>query len=182
MKRAITFLGAMLLASCVHAEPADAGNLDHIFARDATFRSVCDRMDIEGFRYYLFHHPDVRHAIVADSVSVLRPDMPPRNVQRDHYTMHDIPLFGMHQGVETITERHEFEAEYPEWAWLKIEVEPLPNDAFRLVWQRAEYETTGAAAMPGRLLSTHGPTGQLTFRRTAQCWELVEDSVSTTAG
>jgi hypothetical protein len=178
MKQAFSILGSVLLASCAHTASVQAESIDAIFARDATLRSVCDRADIDGFKYYFFNHADMRHAVVAGTVRVIRPDSAPRNVQRDRYSLEEIPIFGVHQGVETVTERPAFQADTPDGAWLKVDVEPLPDGAFQIVWVRAQYEVTGAMAMPGRLLRTHGPTGRLTFRRTAQCWELVEDAIT----
>lgn len=165
-------LGALLVAACGHTRPVIADDIQSIFRQNATLHSVCDRSDIDGFKYYFFHEVVVRRAFVASSVRVLRPREKPRNVKRVRYVP---PVFGMYQGVETIKDASN------DTSMLKVEVVPLPNCGFQIVWVRAEYELEGAAAMPTQLTRTYGPAGRLTFRRTSQCWELTEDSVEFSA-
>jgi hypothetical protein len=147
---------------------ANAQQIDSIFRTNATLRSACEQSNAEGLAYYLFRDAAVRQAIVAPSVTVTRPGKGVQSIDRGHYVM---PLFGIYQGVATITGGPE------SWAWLKIDIKPLPDGAFQLEWVRAKYELSGAAAMPSRIERTYGPIGRLTFIRTSQCWEVREDSV-----
>jgi hypothetical protein len=172
--KCITLLSTLLLvAACGHANGLKAREVDPnyddveaIFLINASLRSVCERADIEGFKYYLFREARVRQTFVSPVVKVTRPDKGVQSQVRERYVM---PTFGIHQGVEMVTGGPE------EWAWLKVDVKPLAEGAFQLEWVRAKYERIGAGAMPGRLERTYGPIGRLTFVRTAQCWELGED-------
>jgi hypothetical protein len=163
------------LSACGHSGSSKAMEVDAnvqkieaIFNTNAALRSVCERSDIEGLKYYLFRDAGVRQAFVARDVKVTRPGKGVQSIDRNHYVM---PAFGIHQGREMITGGPE------PWAWLKIDIKALPDGAFQLEWIRAKYELSGATAMPSRLEHTYGPLGRLIFVRTSQCWEVREDSV-----
>lgn len=172
MKYAVHGLVLCLLTGLLSPQVEAAEDIETIFSKDATLRSVCDRSDIEGFRYYFFHHAKVRESFVAANIRVIRPHKRPRKVRQADYHM---PEFGVDRGTEFVLDAPN------KSTFLKVETVQLPDLAFQLLWVRADYEYHGAHAQPGRVKRTYGPTGRLTFQRTKQCWELVEDRIDAAA-
>jgi hypothetical protein len=165
---------ALLAASCssngIKAMETDENfqDIEALFATNATLQSVCQRQDVEGFKYFLFHEARARKLFIGPLVQVTPPGKGMQRLFRKDYVM---PSFGIDRGREMVTGGPE------DGAWLKVDIKPLTDGAFQLEWVRAKYELTGAAAMPGRLERTYGPIGKLTFVRTTQCWALSDDVV-----
>ena len=176
MTRLLLTSSIAALAACGHAiQPAadevdrNVAQIEALFATNATLRSVCERADVDGFRYFLFRDPAVRQLFVGPAVDVIRPGRDRQSVRREHYAM---PSFGIDRGVETVDDASAGSG------WLKVDIRPLADGAFQMEWVRAEYELQGAAAMPIRLARTFGPVGRLTFVRTSQCWEVRNDEIA----
>lgn len=172
MKYAIFGSLASLLTGFLASHAQAAEDIATIFSKDATLRSVCERSDIEGFRYYFFHHAKVRKSFLADNIRVIRPHKRPKKVRRANYQMPAFGEFGGHEIIFSSPEKFEY---------LKVETLPSSDNGFQIRWVSAEYEFVGAMAKPGRVKRTYGPTGLLTFKRTAQCWELAEDRIDAPA-
>jgi hypothetical protein len=168
MKMLLTMVAICGAASCAHTSTSNSAATEALFSKSATLRSICDRSDIEGFRYFYFREAPVRQAFVATNVRLVRPDKADESVARAAYVPHN---FTVDQGVEVLL------GPGREWARLKIDIKSLADGAFQVQWVRADYDLHGAAAAPYRVRRTYGPVGRLTFVRANQCWELSEDRI-----